>query len=197
QSVFTQRGPGWVEKRLDEACEIIMGQSPKGETYNTTGAGVPLINGPVEFSPDSFGKTIRSKFTTKPTKLCKKDDLILCVRGSTTGRMNISGFDACVGRGVAAIRAREYQPWINHFINAKREEIYRLGTGATFPNVSGSILGGLKLYVPAITTQMEIISKLDELRKETQRLARLYERKLAALEALKKSLLHQAFSGEL
>ena len=33
------------------------------------------------------------------------------------------------------------------------------------------------------------------LREETQRLARLYERKLAALEALKKSLLHQAFTG--
>ena len=32
---------------------------------------------------------------------------------------------------------------------------------------------------------------------ETQRLASLYERKLAALEALKKSLLHQAFTGEL
>ena len=41
------------------------------------------------------------------------------------------------------------------------------------------------------------ISKLDELSEETQRLARLYERKHAALEALKKSLLHQAFSGEL
>ena len=32
---------------------------------------------------------------------------------------------------------------------------------------------------------------------ETQRLASLYERKFAALEALKKSLLHQAFSGGL
>ena len=39
--------------------------------------------------------------------------------------------------------------------------------------------------------------KLDELDPETQRLARLYERKHAALEALKKSLLHQAFTGEL
>ena len=32
---------------------------------------------------------------------------------------------------------------------------------------------------------------------ETQRLASLYERKLAALEALKKSLLHQAYTGAL
>jgi type I restriction enzyme S subunit len=45
--------------------------------------------------------------------------------------------------------------------------------------------------------QCGIISKLDGLREETQRLARLYERKLAALEALRKSLLHQAFTGQL
>jgi len=196
-SVFTQRGSGWVETRLDEACEIIMGQSPDGESYNTTGEGVPLINGPVEFSRDSFGKTVRSKFTTQPTKFCKKDDLILCVRGSTTGRMNIAGFDACVGRGVAAIRSREYQPWINHFINAKREEIYRLGTGATFPNVSGAILGALKLSIPALSAQREIVAMLESLRKETQRLARLYVQKLEALESLKKSILHEAFSGNL
>jgi type I restriction enzyme S subunit len=112
-----------------------MGQSPDGDSYNTTGVGVPLINGPVEFSKDSFGKTIRSKFTTQPTKFCKEGDLILCVRGSTTGRMNIAGFDACVGRGVAAIRAKHYQPWINHFISSKRDEIHDKGTGATFPNV--------------------------------------------------------------
>jgi len=194
-SVFNQRGPGWVERRLDEACLIIMGQSPDGETYNTRGEGMPLINGPVEFSSDSFGKTVRLKFTTKPTKLCKKDDLILCVRGSTTGRMNISGFDACIGRGVAAIRAKEYQPWINHFINAKREEIYRLGTGATFPNVSCAILGGLKLSVPALSTQKEIVSTLDTLREATQRLALLYKQKLGALELLKKAILYEAFSG--
>jgi type I restriction enzyme S subunit len=45
--------------------------------------------------------------------------------------------------------------------------------------------------------QREIVSKLKDLREETQRLASLYERTLAVLEALKKSLLHQAFTGEL
>ncbi len=49
----------------------------------------------------------------------------------------------------------------------------------------------------AISEQRKIVVELGDLREETQRLARLYERKLAALEALKKSLLHQAFSGEL
>ena len=42
-----------------------------------------------------------------------------------------------------------------------------------------------------------ISQKLDSLRIETQRLESLYQRKLAALDELKKSLLHQAFSGQL
>ena len=53
------------------------------------------------------------------------------------------------------------------------------------------------LHVPPLQKQHEIIKMVDALRGETQRLAALYSRKLAALEALKKSLLHQAFSGEL
>ena len=42
-----------------------------------------------------------------------------------------------------------------------------------------------------------MVALLDDLREQTQRLARLYEQKLAALDELKKSLLHQAFAGEL
>jgi type I restriction enzyme S subunit len=153
---------GWPSRRLGDVCEIIMGQSPDGDSYNTTGEGVPLINGPVEFSNDSFGKTIRAKFTTQPTKLCRTGDLILCVRGSTTGRMNIAGFDACIGRGVAAIRAKQYQPWINHFVSSKRDEIHGKGTGATFPNVSGSTLADFDLLVPPLTEQQRIVGILDE-----------------------------------
>jgi len=153
---------GWPVKRLGEVCEIIMGQSPDGESYNTTGEGVPLINGPVEFSAESFGKTVRTKFTTQPTKFCKEGDLILCVRGSTTGRMNIAGFDACVGRGVAAIRAKQYQPWINHFVSSKRDEIHGKGTGATFPNVSGDSLANFELVVPPLAEQQRIVGLLDE-----------------------------------
>ena len=153
---------GWPAKRLGDVCEIIMGQSPDGESYNTTGEGVPLINGPVEFSRESFGKTVRSKFTTQPAKFCKEGDLILCVRGSTTGRMNIAGFDACVGRGVAALRAKQYQPWINHFISSKRDEIHGRGTGATFPNVSSAMLADFELVIPPLSEQQRIVTILDE-----------------------------------
>ncbi len=153
---------GWQTKKLAEVCDIVMGTSPPGDTYNTTGEGVPLINGPVEFSPGSFGKTIRSKFTTAPNKLCRENDIILCVRGSTTGKMNIAAFDACIWRGVAAIRAKQYQPWINHFISSKTDEIHDLGTGATFPNISTAALANLPINVPPLAEQQRIVGILDE-----------------------------------
>jgi type I restriction enzyme S subunit len=51
--------------------------------------------------------------------------------------------------------------------------------------------------IPPIDEQKQIMRSLDELLENTQRLTKIYEQKLAALAELKKSLLHQAFSGEL
>jgi type I restriction enzyme S subunit len=50
---------------------------------------------------------------------------------------------------------------------------------------------------PPLEQQRRIVAAIDALTAETHRLARLYERKHTALEALKKSLLHQAFTGAL
>lgn len=55
----------------------------------------------------------------------------------------------------------------------------------------------LPVPLRSLKEQQAIATKLDDLREETQRLARLYERKHAALEALQKPLLHQAFTGAL
>ena len=55
----------------------------------------------------------------------------------------------------------------------------------------------LPSQIPPRDYQDKAIAVIDEMREETQRLASLYTRKLAALEGLKKSLLHEAFSGEL
>ena len=70
-------------------------------------------------------------------------------------------------------------------------------TGTSIPQLTVPNFKESKLHVPSLSEQEAIVEELDALAEETQRLARLYERKLAALEALKKSLLHQAFTGEL
>jgi len=185
---------GWQTVKLGEVCEITMGQSPDGDSYNTTGDGIPLINGPVEFSDDAFGETVRSKFTTQPTRFCKAGDLILCVRGSTTGRTNIAGFDACIGRGVAAIRAKQYQPWINHFVVWKRDEIHGKGTGATFPNVSGDTIATFPILMPPLPEQRRIVGILDEALAGIAAAKAHAERNRQNARALFESHLHAVFS---
>jgi hypothetical protein len=93
--LFFKLPSNWAWVKTQEIADVIMGQSPDGSSYNDKGIGVPLINGPVEFGPTPFSQTILSKWTTAPTKMCVEGDLILCVRGSTTGRQNIAGFNAC------------------------------------------------------------------------------------------------------
>lgn len=76
-------------------------------------------------------------------------------------------------------------------------EVKRLTGGAASPHLNICDIRTFPIPLPPITEQRQIVAKLNTIAAETQRLARLYERKLAALEALKKSLLHQAFTGEL
>ena len=59
------------------------------------------------------------------------------------------------------------------------------------------MLSVLTIPFPSPSEQKLIVEKLESLSEETQRLESIYRQKLAALEALKKSLLHQAFTGQL
>ena len=69
---------------------------------------------------------------------------------------------------------------------------------ATLPIINKSKWSALNVALPPkLEEQKRIVAKLDALATETQRLESIYQQKLAALAALKKSLLHQAFSGNL
>jgi type I restriction enzyme, S subunit len=79
-----------------------------------------------------------------------------------------------------------------------RQRIRTRGTGATVQGIKASLLRLVEISFPeTLTEQEQIVENLDALSEETQRLEYTCQRKVAALEALKKSLLHQAFSGQL
>jgi type I restriction enzyme S subunit len=64
-------------------------------------------------------------------------------------------------------------------------------------NINGTKLKSYPIPAPSLSEQKAIVAKLNDLSEETQRLESLYQQKLTALDDLKKSLLHQAFSGQL
>jgi len=124
-------------KRLEEIAEIIMGTSPAGATYNYDCIGLPLLNGPTEFGnvyPESTLYTIDSK------KECRTGDLIFCVRGNTTGRMNWANKEYSLGRGVCAIRGENIidTKYIRYCLELYLPELLQLASGATMPNLTQS-----------------------------------------------------------
>jgi restriction endonuclease S subunit len=72
-----------------------------------------------------------------------------------------------------------------------------LQKGASYPAVTDGEVRSQIIPVPPLPEQQRIVAKLDSLSEETKRLESIYRQKSAALDELKKSLLHQAFSGEL
>lgn len=82
-----------------------------------------------------------------------------------------------------------------YFLNVDMRE---LGTGSSIPQINNYDIAPLLISFPkSLATQEQIVSMLAALRNETQRLGSIYQQKLAALDDLKQSLLHQAFAGEL
>lgn len=131
-----------------------MGQSPAGEDCNRRGVGLPLLNGPTEFGDHH---PVPTQFTTDPKKVSVTGDILFCVRGSTTGRMNWSDQVYAIGRGIAAVRHRNnnnLQPLMRALIEYNLPRLLQSATGSTFPNVSATQLAGVPF--PSLPAQDEI-----------------------------------------
>jgi type I restriction enzyme S subunit len=76
-------------------------------------------------------------------------------------------------------------------------DVKKLDSGTANPALNRNQVHPIKVDWPPVSQQRAIATKLDDLREETHRLKSIYQQKLVALDALKKSLLHQAFTGKL
>ena len=155
----------WKKYKLKDVAEIIMGQSPSGDScsYNKVD-GLPLLNGPTEFGysyPNPIQYTIDSR------KISEVGDLLFCVRGSTTGKMNFSDRVYSIGRGLAAIRGKNAYStkFIKYLIDFNLPRILSVTTGSTFPNISKDDLNNVEVNIPDADTAdaiAEILSALDD-----------------------------------
>lgn len=139
---------GWRIASFSDIATVTMGQSPEGDDCNNEGVGEPLLNGPTEFG---FYSPSPIQWTTNGKKHCVEGDLLFCVRGSTTGRMNWANQSYAIGRGLAAIHHKS-DCTLNWFVKAmidnSLQEILSAATGSTFPNVGKDLLNGFQVIIP-------------------------------------------------
>lgn len=158
----------WKQGFLRDVAEVVMGQSPTAEFVNKEGNGIPLLNGPTEFQ---LIHPLPVQFTTDAKKKAKASDLLFCVRGSTTGKMNWADQDYAIGRGIAAIRhnyGEEYQHFLRAIIEVALPNLLISATGSTFPNVGREQLLNIPLLIPSKAEQKRISSILRNIENKIQ-----------------------------
>ena len=206
QSVFTQRGNGWVEKRLvDVSREFGRGKSkhrPRNEPKLYDGPYPFIQTGDISNADHWLTEYTQtySEVGLAQSRLWPKGTICIAIVGATVGETAILDFEACFPDSVIGIVVNEQSAnneFVEFLLQAFKALLKEQGKGTARDNINLGTFENQRFPFPALRRQKEIVATLNALREETQRLASLYERKLAALEGLKKSLLHQAFTGQL
>jgi type I restriction enzyme, S subunit len=209
QSVFAQRGEGWVEKPLGQLASFRNGIN---YTKNSKGERVSIVG--VKDFQRSFWLPVKNlDIVTIDGKLSEIDELragdILSVRsngnieligrcilaGEIPSKITYSGFTI----RIRLLGGDVLPAFLCYFMKSAgtRKRLIEGGTGTNIKSLNQGVLSALSVAFPSAKEQKRVVKALDELSAETDRLATLYERKFAALDELKRSLLYQAFSAQL
>ncbi len=205
ESVFTQRGNGWVEKSLEEIATTFGRGKSKHRPRNAPhlyGGKYPFVQtGDIrnaDHTITEYSQTY-SEAGLAQSKLWPKGTICITI-AANIAETAILGFDACFPDSVIGVVANPKQAevgFVEYLLQSFKRRIQAMGKGSAQANINMGTFEYERFPFPPVAEQKQIVATLDALREETQRLAHLYERKLAALESLKKSLLHQAFTGNL
>ena len=150
----------WPMVELGEVAEIISGQSPDGQYYNDNGKGLPFYQGKADFG-DIYLKA-PTKWTRQTTKIAEKDDILMSVR-APVGPVNISPFKICIGRGLASIISQERLNYLFLFYVLRESQniIKKYGNGSTFEAINRSHIEKIKIPLPPLSVQKEIVAEID------------------------------------
>jgi type I restriction enzyme, S subunit len=179
-------GGRWERRQLGDIAGINMGQSPRSSSYNTKGHGVPLIQGNADIEER---KTIARVFTTEVTKRCLSGDLIMSVR-APVGHIARATFDACLGRGVCAIRYQN--DYLYHYLISQESSWSKLSKGSTFDSVNSSDVRTLEVHLPINEEeQISIAAVLSDMDAEIAAL----EAQRDKTRALKQGMMQELLTG--
>lgn len=180
----------WVSYELNEIAHITMGSSPKSDAYNDMGNGLPLIQGNADIKNRCSSPRI---FTSEITKECSEGDILLSVR-APVGTIALSKHNACIGRGIAAIRFRNKtsQQFLYQLLVWYEPKWSNLSQGSTFESINSEDIKSLKLKVPCVDEQRNIAEVLLTADQEIQAL----QQKLDCLKQEKKALMQQLLTGK-
>lgn len=156
RATFLQAWDGETWRTVGELGEVIMGQSPPGDTYSENLVGLPFHQGVRDFGARFPSSRV---YCSAPTRIAEAGDILIAVR-APVGQMNVAPERLAIGRGLAALRAARPSTALQAIRAFESTWSAHQGTGTVFSSINGKDLMAAK--VPLVDDE-QVEAALSEL----------------------------------
>lgn len=186
---------GWEYKKLGEVCEVVTGTTPKTNIPEYWGKGHYWVT-PAELNDttvyiDKTERQITDEALSKTKLRLLPVGTVLLSSRAPIGKVAIANAEMYCNQGFKNCICSEaiYNKYLFYFLRLKKDYLNSLGRGATFKEISKSIVESIKIPLPPLSTQLAIVTELDKINE----LIRLKKEQLKDFDNLAQSLFYEMF----
>lgn len=186
---------GWEYKKLGEVCEVVSGSTPKTNVPEYWGEGHYWVT-PAELNDtivyiDKTERQITDEALTKTKLRLLPGGTVLLSSRAPIGKVAITKTEMYCNQGFKNCICSDsiYNKYLFYFLRLKKEYLNSLGRGATFKEISKSIVESISIPLPPKSTQLTIVSELDKINE----LIRLKKEQLKDYDNLAQSIFYEMF----
>lgn len=185
--------------KLGEICTVVSGSTPKTSVASYWDGSIKWIT-PAELNNESFYITDSVRHITEEGK--EKTGLssfpagtVILSSRAPIGKTAIAGCEMCCNQGFKNLICSEkiYNEYLYFFLKSKTNYLNSLGRGATFKEISKTIVENIEVPLPDINQQKGIAEKF----KKLEELISLRKQQLAKLDELIKARFVEMFGDML
>jgi len=182
---------GWEVGKFGDYNNLLMGQSPPGESYNNEGLGLPFYQGRTDFGTRFPERRI---YCTIEKRVANPSETLVSVR-APVGDINQAIEKCVIGRGIAAVMHKSNSSIYTYSLvsSLKSQLAYFNGEGSVFGAINKTDFENIKSLEPSNA----LIKKFDQLLGPTNLLIHELHQSSKSLVSLRDSLLPKLISGEL
>lgn len=174
----------WEVVSLSKISEINMGQSPPSNDCNEQGDGLPFYQGNAEFGPKH---PMPQKWCNRPGKMADEGHILISVR-APVGEINIAPHKCCIGRGIAAVKAKDVDDgFLYQSVRWRRKALQKIAQGSTSQAINYRELSEMLILLPPPAEQKKIAEILTTLDDPIEKTAKIIEK----TKVLKKGLMQR------
>ena len=186
---------GWEYKKLGEVCEVVTGTTPKTNIPEYWGKGHYWVT-PAELNDttvyiDKTERQITDEALSKTKLRLLPVGTVLLSSRAPIGKVAIANAEMYCNQGFKNCICSEAinNKYLFYFLRLKKDYLNSLGRGATFKEISKSIVESIKIPLPPKSTQLAIVTELDKINE----LIRLKKEQLKDFDNLAQSLFYEMF----